>query len=134
MKKIDTSKFDIFLKVKKAKAGRGLFTFSNIPKGSFLIEYKGRELSEEEKYTSNSKYLFELSDKITLDGYIKNNNAKFINHSCKPNSEFVIKKNKVYIQSLRKIKKKEEISVDYGSEYFKEYIKPVGCRCLKCSK
>ena len=134
MTTIDTSKFDNCLKVKKAKAGRGLFTFSEIPKGTFLIEYCGKKLSESEKYASNSKYLFEINNKITLDGYIKDNNAKFINHSCRPNSEFVIKRDKVYIQSLRKIKPGEEITVDYGPEYFKEYIKPIGCICSKCSK
>lgn len=120
------------LKVKKAKAGRGLFAICKLPKNEFIIEYKGRPLSENEKYSSTSKYLFEVNDKITLDGYIKNNNAKFINHSCKPNSEFVLKKDQVFVKTLKKIDSGQEITLNYGPEYFEEYIKPIGCKCETC--
>lgn len=117
--------------VKKASAGRGLFALEEIPKGVCFLEYKGRELSEDEKYTSKSRYLFEINKKITLDGWIKGNKAKYINYACNPNSEFETKKDKVFVISLKKIKKGEEITIDYGEEYFEEYIKG-GCLCESC--
>jgi SET domain-containing protein len=118
--------------VKQASAGRGLFALEDIPKDVCFIQYKGRKLSEEEKYTSQSKFLFEIDDDVTLDGYIPGNKARFINHSCKPNSEFDTYKDKVFVFSLRKIKGGEEITVDYGEEYVDEYIKPRGCKCKDC--
>jgi SET domain-containing protein len=120
------------LKVKKSSAGLGLFATKEIPKGVCLIEYFGREISEEEQYTSKSKYLFEINSKITIDGTARENIARYINHSCKPNSEVEIKKRKVFIFSKRKIIAGEEICYDYGKEYFNEYIKKVGCKCVRC--
>ena len=132
MKKIKVQKYK--LAVKKSNTGRGLFAMENIPKGVCIEEYNGRQLTEEEKYTSNSKYLFEINSKITIDGYVKGNRAKFINYACRPNVEFEIYKNKVFICTIKKIKAGEEITIDYGQEYFDEYIKPNGCKCEKCIK
>lgn len=130
------AKFDVKeykLKVKKCRSGRGLFAEEEIPKGVCFLEYKGRELSEDEKYTSTSRYLFEINNKITLDGWIPGNIAKYINYACKPNSEFDTKKDKVFVLSLKKIKKGEQITIDYGEEYFEEYIKG-NCLCDGCAK
>lgn len=120
------------LKVKKSSAGLGLFATKDIPKEVCLIEYFGREISEEEQYTSKSKYLFEINSKITIDGTARENIARYINHSCKPNAEVEIKNKKVFIFSKRKIKTGEEICYDYGKEYFNEHIKKGGCRCVGC--
>jgi len=122
------------LKVKKSSAGLGLFATKDIPKGVCMIEYFGRELSEAEQYTSRSKYLFEINSKITIDGGMRENTARYINHSCKPNSEVEIKNKKVFIFSKRKIKAGEELCYDYGKEYFNEHIKKRGCRCINCKK
>ena len=35
----------------------------------------------------------------------------------------------INIYALRSIAKGEELTIDYGQEYFDEFIKPVGCRC-----
>jgi hypothetical protein len=40
---------------------------------------------------------------------------------------------RVWIWSRKKIKAGEEIAYDYGKEYFEDIIKPMGCRCEKCS-
>jgi SET domain-containing protein len=120
------------LKVKKSNAGCGLFAGKEIPKDVCLIEYFGRELSEEEQYTSRSKYLFEINSKVTIDGRARENIARYINHSCKPNAEVEIKNKKVFIFSKRKIKAGEEICYDYGKEYFDTHIRKGGCRCQKC--
>lgn len=131
------TKYDIEdwgLKVKKSKAGLGLFATREIPKSKCLIEYFGRVISKEEEYSSNSKYLFEINSKLTIDGTDRKNIARYINHSCKPNCEVEIHNKRVYVFSKRKILTGEELSYDYGKEYFNEHIKPIGCRCVKCSE
>lgn len=127
---------DFRLKVKRAYkgAGLGLFAQEYIPKEKFIIEYFGREISSEEQYTSKSKYLFEINSKKTIDGTIRENTARYINHSCKPNCEVEIKKGRVLVFSKKNIEAGEELSYDYGKEFWKEHIKPIGCKCLKCLK
>lgn len=122
------------LKIKRAHkgAGLGLFAEEHIPKGKFIIEYFGREISPEEQYTSKSKYLFEINSKKTIDGTIRENTARYINHSCKPNCEVEIKKGKVLVFSKKNIEAGEELAYDYGKEFWNEHIKPIGCKCLKC--
>lgn len=121
------------LGVKRSKTGLGLFALQDIPKGACIIEYKGRVISNKEAYTSNSLYLFEINSKITIDGTSRSNKARYINHSCGPNAEAEIHKGRIYIFAKKNIKEGEEITYDYGKEYWDEHIKPKGCRCAKCA-
>lgn len=120
------------LKVGRSRAGLGLFALEPIPKGACIIEYVGRQISEEEEYTSRSKYLFRVTEKKTIDGRPRINLAGYINHSCRPNCEAEIWRGRVWIMARRNIKAGEELAYDYGKEYFDQHIKPKGCRCLKC--
>ena len=118
------------LAVRRSSAGLGLFATEPIKKGSRVIEYVGRVVSKEEAYTSRSKYLFEINKNKTLDGKPRINPAGYINHSCRPNCESDIIKGRVYIIALRNIKPGEELTYDYGKEYWLEHCQP--CRCPKC--
>ena len=120
--------------VKRSKTGLGLFAGEQIPKGVCIIEYVGRVIKGEEEYTSNSKYLFEVHARKTLDGRQRSNIARYINHSCRPNAEVEIRKGQVFIMSRKVINVDEEICYDYGKEYWNEHIKKGGCRCIKCKK
>ncbi|MFA7315447.1 MAG: SET domain-containing protein-lysine N-methyltransferase [Candidatus Paceibacterota bacterium] len=121
------------LKVKRASpgSGLGLFAEEDIPKGAYVIEYFGRDVPEKEQYTSKSLYLFEITKKRTIDGTIRENTARYINHSCRPNCEAEIKKGRVLIFAKRNIKKGEELAYDYGKEFFNDHLKSK-CKCLKC--
>lgn len=119
------------LRVGRSYAGLGLFSESEIPKNACVIEYVGREISKEEQYTSNSKYLFEINNRKTIDGKPRINKAGYINHSCKPNCEPIIHKNRVFIFAKRAIHPGEELTYDYGKEYVKEYCAP--CKCTACA-
>jgi SET domain-containing protein len=118
--------------VKRARAGRGLFALESIPKGVCIIEYTGRTLKGDEEFTSRSRFLFEVTKKKTIDGWNKKNTARYINHSCRPNCEITIRKARVFVMAKRAIKPGEELAYDYGKEYFDDFIKRIGCRCLKC--
>jgi hypothetical protein len=127
--KTTPGKFDLV--VKKASAGRGLFSMSHIRKGACIIEYTGRPLEESEKYTSRSKYLFDLDNGVTIDGAVKTNLARYINHSCDPNCEIDIIKGRVFVYAFRPIVPGEELNYDYGEDYFSGYIGDK-CRCKQC--
>jgi len=122
------------LKVKQSSAGLGLFADEPIKKGEFVIEYIGKILTREEADRKGGKYLFEISSRRTVDGTGRDNTARYINHSCRPNCEVDIKKGCIFIYAIKNIKAGEELHYDYGKEYVDEYIKPHGCKCEKCAK
>ncbi len=129
------SKYDLIpykVRVGRSSAGLGLYAAEDIPKGTYFIEYVGCVIKGREEYTSRSKYLFEVHSRMTIDGQARSNTARYINHSCRPNAEPDTRKARVYIVAKRKIKSGEEITYDYGKEYWNEHIKPLGCRCEKC--
>jgi hypothetical protein len=44
------------------------------------------------------------------------------------------RKRKVVIRAIKNISPGEEINYDYGTDYFKAYLKPIGCKCDACQK
>ena len=38
------------------------------------------------------------------------------------------------IRAIKNIEPGEEINYDYGTDYFKAYLKPIGCKCDACEK
>jgi SET domain-containing protein len=121
------------LQVKRSQSGLGLFTASPIPKGACVIEYTGKALTNQEvEAIKNNHYLFEVSKTKTIDGSTRTNTARYINHSCRPNCEIDIHKERVFILAKRNIKAGEELNYDYDTDFFDEYIKPKGCKCAKC--
>lgn len=131
-KKLKTPISKFKLRVGKSLSGKGVFAMEGIPKGKRIIEYVGRSVPVEEQGTIAGRYLFWTGRKKMIDGNIKENLARYINHSCRPNCEADGPSGKVFIYSIRKIKVGEELTYDYGEEYFEDYIKPVGCKCVKC--
>jgi SET domain-containing protein len=132
-----TSKKGKKLKPMRAKkgAGLGLKTSEDIKKGEFVIEYVGIKRKNKDIEYHTGKYLFEIDEKFTIDGSPRYNLARYINHSCRPNCEVEIDaKGRILINAIKNIKAGDEITYDYGKEYFDEFIKPIGCVCPKCSK
>jgi uncharacterized protein len=125
-------------RVGRSRTGLGLFATKPIRKGTRIIRYFGPLLDcdKEEDDAIENKYLFQLTNRWTIDGSVRENVARYINHGCKPNAESDVKprKRKVFIRAIKNIEPGEEINYDYGTEYFKEFIKPIGCKCAACEK
>ncbi|MDP2655414.1 MAG: SET domain-containing protein [bacterium] len=119
------------LRVGRSSAGLGLFATRPYRRGERIIEYVGRTLTNAEEYSSRSKYLFEVNSRKTIDGAMRANIARYINHSCRPNCEPEIERGRIFIDAIKNIKAGEEFTYDYGEEYFNEHIRPYGCRCAK---
>lgn len=122
------------LKVKRSYAGLGLFAEQEIPKGEQIIQYGGYKITNEEAEEKGGKYLFEIDkSKYTIDGTPRWNTARYVNHSCKPNCEAVWYDEDLWICSKRKILPGEELSYNYGKEYFEGIIGGKDkCLCQSC--
>ncbi|MAZ40749.1 hypothetical protein CL654_01355 [bacterium] len=121
------------LRVGKSSAGLGLYAVNEIPRGDYVVEYYGPLLNEEEADKKSGKYLFKIDRKWTIDGTGRQNTARYINHSCKPNCYVEQDGKRFFIYTRRKIHPGEELSYNYGKEYFEDLIKPHGCRCGMCN-
>jgi uncharacterized protein len=125
-------------RVGRSRTGLGLFATKPIKKGTRIARYFGPLLDSKKKKDDaiENKYLFELNNRWTIDGSVRENVARYINHACKPNAESDVKprKRKVYIRAIKKIEPGEEINYDYGTDYFKAYLKPIGCKCDACER
>ena len=116
----------------RSRTGLGLFATKPIPKGTFIIKYWGPKLPSKIADDLDNRYLFEISKRWTVDGSPRRNIARYINHSCRPNAESDVVKGEILITAIKNIAVGDEITYDYGKEYFDTFIKPHGCRCLGC--
>ena len=125
-------------RVGRSRTGLGLFATKPIKKGAKIVRYFGPLLDSRKKKDDaiENKYLFELNGRWTIDGSVRENVARYINHACKPNAESDVmpRKRKVVIRAIKNIEPGEEINYDYGTDYFKAYLKPIGCKCAACEK
>jgi SET domain-containing protein len=119
--------------IKRSKTGLGMFAVRPIPKGKQIAEYTGPIISNKEVHRRKGKYFFGISSKESIDGSKRTNIARYINHSCNPNAEALQNGKRIFIWSKKKIQPGEEITYNYGKEYFEGEIEPVGCRCPKCN-
>ena len=121
--------------------GRGVFAATDIKKGTPVIEYTGKHISQDE---ANERYaedngahhhtvLFTVDDDMVIDANQKGNDARFINHSCAPNCEAIQYGKRIFIEALKNIKKGEEITYDYHLQvdkpHTKKKLQQYACHC-----
>ena len=122
------------LRVSRSKAGLGLFARVAIKKGQFIIRYIGRKIHTDTADDLDTRYLFEINTRWTIDGSNRRNRARYINHSCRPNAEVYFVKHVIKIRAIRNIKPDDEITYHYGRNYFEAFIEDAGCKCLACAR
>ena len=123
-------------RIGRSRTGLGLFATEPIKKRAFIVEYTGRRLTTaqaEKLEARNARYLYEINSRWTIDGKSRRNLGRYANHSCRPNAESdTIRGRRVIIRAIKNIKPGDEITYSYGRDYFDVYLKPVGCKCMKC--
>ena len=124
----------VLWRVGRGISGLGMFARTTIKKGQYIITYTGDHLTNTEATRRGGRYLFELDENTTIDGSMRENKARYLNHACRPNVEAVIENGEIRFYAKKLIQKNEELTFDYGKEYFKIYIQPYGCRCAHCVK
>lgn len=112
----------------------GVVAKQTIPKNEYVIEYTGQLLNRRQsKATAGRRYCFtyQLNDYWTLNGAVRGSGAERVNHSCDPNLAAESRGKRVFFRSLRRIKKGEELTVDYRFELDDDPI-PCACGSKKC--
>jgi SET domain-containing protein len=123
--------------------GRGVVALTPIAKGKKIIEYTGERISWDEADRRppsdpddpNHTFFFSLSDGATvIDAAVGGNDARWINHSCKPNCEAIeTDDGRVFIHARRELEQGEELNYDYGlileERITKKLRKAYECRC-----
>ena len=112
----------------------GLFASVPIKKDQFIVRYSGRKIRTDSVDDLDTRYLFEINTRWTIDGSSRRNRARYINHSCRPNAEAYFVKHLIKIRAIKTIKPGDEITYHYGRNYFEAFIKDVGCKCLACAR
>ncbi len=125
------------VRVGRSATGLGLFAARLIARKATIVTYRGKRIATAEAHRRErrfrAKYMFEVNRRWSIDGSSRRNLGRYLNHSCEPNAEAVLRAGRIVFVARRAIALGEEITLDYGEEYFKLYIKPVGCRCAACA-
>ncbi len=119
-------------RIGRSRTGLGGFATRVIRKKELIDRYRGRLISNAEADERDNRYMFEINSRWTVDGSSRRNLARYFNHSCRPNAESDVKGHKVIIVARKTIQPGEEITYDYGKDYFDIFLKPIGCKCDKC--
>jgi SET domain-containing protein len=125
-------------RIGRATTGLGLFATKKIARRAAIVTYAGKMITTAEanrrERRFNARYMFEVNRHWTIDGSSRRNLGRYVNHSCAPNAEAVMRKRKIVFVAARTIAPGEEITVDYGEEYFAHFFKTAGCRCTACER
>jgi len=126
------------VRVGRAATGLGLFAARPIAQNGYIATYRGKRIATIEAHrreqTAGAKYMFEVNRHWSIDGSSRQNLGRYINHACQPNAEAALRRGRIVFTALRAIAPGEEITLDYGEEYFDLFIKPMGCRCKTCAR
>ena len=119
--------------------GWGVYATQTIPKSKRIIHYAGEKISNRESLKRELRYIrrghiwcFKLTNRTVIDAGVGGNDARFINHSCKPNCYVQIADGVIWIRASRTIRKGEELSYNYhtdGEGLIKCRCRP-GCQTL----
>lgn len=116
--------------------GTGTFAMEKITKRSKIGNLGGviislREARRRAKKTKRVA-MVEFGDGRALDASINANELRYINHSCSPNTYMRVCYSNVEFYALRNIKKKEELTCNYGSTHHDGKLK-CACGSFNCS-
>ncbi len=121
--------------------GRGVFATRGLSEGEQVIEYKGEVIDWEEAMRRhphdptdpNHTFYFHLDNGHVIDGAVRGNSARWINHACEPNCEAQEDDGRIFIHALRDIAAGEELFFDYRlileGRHTAKLKKEYACRC-----
>lgn len=111
-------------------SGKGLFTKKFIPKGTKIVEYKGRRTAWKDVKDEDGKngYIFFINRNNVIDALPwKSALARYANDArglvkikgLTNNADYIVDGTRAYIESKKDIPAGSEIFVDYGKDYWK---------------
>jgi hypothetical protein len=134
--------------------GRGIRSLQRIPRGTFIGQYIGETYPERDLDTGSEIFRYggpegnvyhfsvplgapppprtpDRRPHFTVDSAHLGNWTRFMNHHCSPNVRFeTVNLGQVWttvVRTVKEIKFREEITTDYGPDYF--HYQGLDCRC-----
>ena len=103
--------------------GWGVYATRTIPKNTRIIDYAGEKISNQESLRREQRYIrdghlwcFKLTNRTVIDAAVGGNDARFINHSCRPNCYVHIAAGVIWIRASRTIRRGEELTYNYHTD------------------
>ena len=103
--------------------GWGVYATKTITKNTRIIHYAGEKISSQESLKRERRYIrhghiwcFKLTNRTVIDAGVGGNDARFINHACKPNCYIDIKKGIIWIRAARTIPRGQELTYNYNTD------------------
>lgn len=115
--------------------GMGGFAWVDLRKGQRIIEYIGPKISKAKglaELENDNAYIFTLDDDSDIDGSVIWNPARFLNHSCVPNCEAAIVRQRIWLYARRRINAGEELTYNYGFGLGGFEDRPCHCGASAC--
>lgn len=121
--------------------GKGVYATRHMAAGETVIEYLGEIISKVEAMARpphdplqpDHTFYFHVDDDRVIDGLHGGNDAKWINHSCRPNCVPDEVDGRIFIITRRLVFRGEELTFDYGlvsDEPVTQALKArYACRC-----
>ena len=107
--------------VKNSKIdGKGVFVNKDFKKGEIVLKWNPIKLKKKEIKKYPKKYIIV----IDYEYFLMRAPERYVNHSFEPNAQTGI--DNLCDRAIRKIKKGEEITVEYGEDDFSDSVK---CNC-----
>ncbi len=115
--------------------GTGCYAGQSIPARKKIGDIAGeiiplREARRRVKHQQRAA-MVEFGDGYALDASVQPNALRYVNHSCKPNAYMRCCFQKVEIYALRRIRKGEEITCNYGETHHDGKL-PCNCGAPGC--
>lgn len=124
---------DVSLRWIDAIIGYGIFAESDLPKGTYVGEYTGLMRRVFRREPDINAYCFQYPTKfwslnyLVIDALPEGNLTRFINHSDSPNTEPICLVDRGLLHQVlvatRPIKKGEQLTFDYGVDYWQKRTK-----------
>lgn len=102
--------------------GKGVYAVVPIAKGELIQEYLGERIDWPEALRRhpqnpldpNHTFYFHVDAGCVIDGNVKGNSSRWINHACAPNCVAEELEGRIFIKALRDLVPGEELFYDYG--------------------
>ncbi|WP_447971041.1 SET domain-containing protein [Nitrospira sp. M1] len=115
--------------------GKGLFAAEPLAARRKIGEFEGELISQREARrrakTQRHIAIVEVNNGKAIDASKQQEGFRFINHSCSPNTYMRIVHERAEFYTLRRIKKGEELTCNYGETHH-EGTRRCTCRSLIC--
>lgn len=125
----------IYIKWIGNEKGYGVFAKKDLKRGSFIGNYSGVLRKHKKSLDRKNGYCFEYQTgeskktPFTVDAKYLGNHTRFINHGSSPNlalfNAYLMGITHIILMTKRDVKRDEELTYDYGPDYWKKRAKPV---------